>query len=131
MTTTAKQWLESCKYDADIGYYEYEGTHYQTIEDIVHSHFFGFCGCGDPEGNLQYIRDGLDFIDWRFNVENTPFEKIKEKQLEIFGNEKAAYFFYYWCDKEDLTEHGGSVPGWLSEKGKLILDILKTLKFED
>jgi len=34
------------------------------------------------------------------------------------------YFMWYWFDKEELTEHGGSVPGWLTKKGLGMLNKL-------
>lgn len=128
MTTTLNEWLKKCQYDQSTQCYEYEGCSYQTVEDIVQTGIFGFCGCGSQEDNLKYILEGLEYINWRLEDKTTDFNNKLIQQNEIFGNEKAAYFFYYWCDKEELTEHGGSVPGWLSPKGKLLVSILKTLK---
>lgn len=135
MKMTAQQWINTCKYDEEVGYYMYKDTHYETIEDILQIAIFGFCGCGCPENNLKYIRDGLEHIEWRMdsyrNKDNElSYEQLQAKAVEIFGNESAAYFFYYWCDTKDLTEHGGSVPGWLSEHGKTMLEVLKTLKLD-
>lgn len=47
--------------------------------------------------------------------------KEREAEQSLFGSDGAAYFMYYWMDKEGLTDHGGSVPGWLSTRGRSVL----------
>lgn len=82
-----------------------------------------FCGCGSPEAALEWVARGLDLIQglrecgedgrgW-----NAAYEAWEKRKREHFGSEGAEYFFWYWCDTNDLTEHGGSVPGWLSGRG--------------
>lgn len=118
------------KYKTEDGYCDESGCHYANAEEFLQTNFLGFCGCGDPDENLKYIRDGLAHID----AERTePFkdwyEKWTAEGLKIFGNENSRQFFFYWADSEELTEHGGSVSsgGWLSAKGKQLLDDLNEL----
>ena len=80
------------KYKKDDGYYDDDNTFCQV-------RLFGFCSCGLPRKNLEYIRDGLAHIDVKYNR--------------------------YWCDAQGLTEHGGCVPGWLSKKGEKVLADLR------
>ena len=115
----------------DDGWFKFDDTDFQTLEDLIQTGILGFCGCGAPDENLEYIRRGLELIavpypegnDWAaWNATR------KASVQEIFGNDRSAYFFYYWCDKHRLTEHGGSVPGWLDEKGKKLLGLLNQWK---
>lgn len=48
-----------------------------------------------------------------------------DELVDHFGGENPAYFFFYWASDRQLTEHGGAVPGWLTEKGKTLLADLK------
>ena len=122
------------KYKKDGGYEDEDGCFYESALDLYQSHFFGFCGCGCNDDNIRYIRDGLSYIDSLMIVgpenraaRNIWWEEMQMKGEEIFGNQQAKYFFYYWADKEGLTEHGGSVPGWLTEKGKMVLQDLNEI----
>lgn len=89
-----------------------------TLQDI-----FGHCGCGFPEESQKFIRDVLQHIDHLSNG-----LKTIEEGLSFFDNHIGlAYTMYYIFDKYELTEHGSSVPGWLTEKGKKVLDQLNEL----
>lgn len=114
------------KFKKEGGYYDESGCYYEDAESFYQSHIFGFCGCGLPEDNLKYIRDGLEHIE-KGSVENVDFEKWWGEGNSILGNSRSMYFFYYWCDKMELTDHGGSVPGYLTEKGKQTLSDLKEI----
>lgn len=89
----------------------------------------GFCTCGNAYDNLRYIRDGLAHIDSPRPEGNNEWDKWYKQWLAdgiaLFGNERARYFFFYWADAAELTEHGGSVPGWLTDKGHDLLSCLK------
>ena len=102
--------------------------------DDIQCDFLGFCGCGLPEENLHYIMVGLQRIDsLRDHSELTHeewdkfFSNHKRQCLEHFGNESSEYFFYYWCAKEGITEHGVGLPGWLTEKGYTLLTRLQQM----
>ena len=110
------------------GEYVYEGCNYQSAEELIQCGMLGFCGCGIPDENLRYVLGGLELIN------ETPqggrdfsawLADNKRRALDHFGGERARYFFYYWADKEELAEHGGSVPGWLTEKGERLLYALR------
>lgn len=115
------------------GYFVWEGCHYETLADIVGSGMLGFCGCGAPEENLRYVLGGLALMNeerpgWPSN--SMPefhkwYERHKARCLAHFGSERAEYFFYYWCDEKKFSEHGGSVPGWLTDSGLQLLADLR------
>ena len=97
----------------------------------------GFCGCGQPDSVLEMMRDGMELMsdEWRETHEEARkdhrvyFAELQKRQLEIFGNWAMADFFWHWLDANDLSEHGGSVPGWLTKSGHdLLEDIRAALK---
>lgn len=111
------------------GRYVLEGCHYDNAEQLIQSGILGFCECGIPDRNLKYILGGLRLIN-----EKGPSDLYEWKQWWVshqskisahFGTKEAEYFFYYWADKEELTEHGGSVPGWLTSSGDDLLQMLE------
>jgi len=87
-----------------------------------------FCGCGAPGEAYKYLRDVLNMIpagsddDW-----DGKYEKREEYFKDIPG---IGYFTYYMIDNMGLTEHGGSVPGWLTEKGIELRDMLNELEID-
>tara|TARA_R110000868_G_scaffold148418_4_gene370369 strand:+ start:41 stop:418 length:378 start_codon:yes stop_codon:yes gene_type:complete len=105
------------------GLYAMGDDSYEYAEDLIHTGILGFCGCGCKDKSLAYIRAGLAFIDAGFRAE-MPYEDFRALELATFKTDGAAYFFYYWADAEELTEHGGSVPGWLTGKGRDVLHLL-------
>ncbi len=104
--------------------------------DYLQCSVLGFCGCGNPEENLEFIRAGLLHIndkcpDGPSDVAREWYKGWVARGRQVFGNEQSRYFFFYWCSKEGLTEHGGSVPGWLSNKGRDLLDELNIFVAEN
>lgn len=100
--------------------------------DQALSHALGFCGCGDPLAALRYIRDVLRLVamkgpdsmgpdglrEWT-EWYNTVY--LTESEALFHGDDGARFVAFYLLDDKGLTEHGGSVPGWLTDKGKGIL----------
>lgn len=106
------------------GYYDDEGTYWGDEPlDYILRKVFGFCGCGDPEAAGRYIRDGLQDV-----ADNTTWVRAKGYEYDTYtwkiADEGERYFLWYVLDQTGLTEHGGSVPGWLSVEG---LDVLHDL----
>lgn len=107
-------------------------TEFDDNESFIQTGILDFCGCGDVEGNLKFVQNGLKHID-DFHQKhsnrsfNDYYEQWIKNGLSIFGNESARNFFFYWADKEGFTEHGGSIPGWLTEKGRELLEDLNEL----
>lgn len=88
----------------------------------------GFCGCGMPVDATEYVLAVLEHIDrlkthvWEKAL---TWEQWNAEGDTIFTNDGAAYFAYYVMAEKGLTEHGGSVPGWLSEKGYAMVARIK------
>lgn len=116
------------------GFEDAEGCWHDDADSLLQTGIFKFCGCGRPEDNLDYILGGLELIAEKppqgYDAFSAWFDKHQERVRAHFGSMKAAYFFYYWADKEDLTEHGGSVPGWLTDKGHDLMLMLRGAKDE-
>ena len=105
---------------------------YDSVTDVLQIGVFGFCGCGLPDENVKLIVDGLRLLkessdrgaEERKKIPHEEWYPDWDKRMNsVFESEASKYFFYYWCDKEELTEHGGSVPGWLTDKGVEVLRI--------
>ena len=104
------------KWKGEFGYIDEEGCHYDDDESFISTHILGFCGCGCPEEALKYIKGILELLkDYK--------DPNYWSKLDNFfnNNEGLKYTMFYLLDSKGLTEHGYSVPGWLTEKGKGIL----------
>jgi hypothetical protein len=111
------------------------GTQYATMACLVcedeQEHLyrliaddFSFCGCGNPDGVYELVRDILDLA---------PFYEDPGKVRELIGGSDATYYaVLYFIDRSGLIEHGGSVGGsWLSEKGKHYLPLMHRHEYGD
>jgi hypothetical protein len=96
-------------------YVDKDGCHYETVEDYIGS-LLQFCGCGDPHGALLYVHDILN------NVNNRTYDTDLTD---------VDYFTYYMLTHVGILEHGTSVPGWLTDKGKLVLALLEKVMDND
>ena len=112
-----------------------DGVCYPDICDIIHTGILDFCGCGDPESNLEFILEGLRYIDAdKKELSNGQgfdawYPGWVEKGNKLFGNRMSKMFFFYWAEKENLTEHGGSVTSsWLTKKGEDLVSDITILK---
>ena len=139
--------FRGCLWDGDSGHAGWVNADSvfmgETKVDVLQSEL-GFCLCGCPEDNLAYIKRGLKLLDiekrdpeWkaRFEVARNTHNPdhlavwsgycaaVRKLEDEHFGNRAAAYFFRYWADKADLTEHGGGVgSSWLTGTGTQLID---------
>lgn len=111
--------FDGVKIADDGSFTDAEGCYWGNKEDYL-GHLLGFCGCGCPDDALHFVGDLLELIDSGF--ENANFINDAEK---IFSNTGLQYLVYYFLDDKGLIEHGGSVPGWLTDYGK---DFLKEIK---
>lgn len=107
-------------------------AHATTAEDLLMQHL-GFCGCGDPDSFLLYFYTCLRAwqVLWtkiRSTPNNVPNPRFHEywKEFEAhWPGQGQAYFVYYEFDRLGFTEHGGSVPGWLTDKGEDWVDAIR------
>lgn len=97
---------------------------FDSVDQLIHNGFFDFCCCGMPDASLRFIWEVLYSLDYIWQAKEMPQEEWssrwkawEEKQKDV----NAVYFLYYWLDNEGFTEHGGSVPGWLTSDGEDLL----------
>jgi len=112
---------KSNDYPEDTGYRDEDGAYWDNAESFLCGHILGFCGCGDNEVAAKYIRSIMYLINEIFADKENYKERWKELDEYFGGNAGAQYFVYYWLDQKEFTEHGSSVPGWLTPKGKEVL----------
>jgi hypothetical protein len=117
------------EYKTDFGYEDEKCAYYEDAFGLLQCGILGFCGCGAGEENLLYVLRGLELIDEKGPASHEEWriwwDGHNARVKEHFKTSEAQYFFFYWCDKEDFTEHGGSVPGWLTDKGHNVLAMLR------
>lgn len=101
-----------------------------------------FCGCGSPETVLRHLRGAMRALQDQteaWSTERSAFsfgkwapadqERSDGVRWALGGGEKDSEneygaFYYmtaYLLAAADLTEHGGSVPGWLTDFGREVL----------
>ena len=125
------------KFKKDGYYVDKDGAQYEDATGFIHSGLMGFCGCGMPEDSLRYVREGMRILrNLQSDVDKDDVEdhyrRHKEACKAHFGSDGAEYFFWYWLnDTMEWAEHGGSVPGWLTETGEAILADLEQLDLEE
>lgn len=121
----------------------------EGADDAVH-HLLGWCGCGMPDAASAYVFNALRHL-YDFDASSSaPINGIERRQpamapfftqeyddrckaredarKETFCGNGAEYFFWYWADEKGLIEHGGSVPGWLTDKGRMVLELLHLMQ---
>lgn len=107
------------------GWYEdKEGCHHEDKPSFFHGGFLDFCGCGDPAASDLFLLSVLESLE---NIETRMSESV---EAPFGGNEGFMYFVFYTLDKMGLTDHGGCVPGWLTEKGRDALEMLREIRGE-
>jgi hypothetical protein len=120
------------RYKVD-GIYKKGDSEYEDPVDFIQASILDFCCCGCAEDNLKYVRDVLEYIDWimkqpkGFDKWDGIYAEWIEKGKVLFSNEGAKYFAFYVMHTKGLTEHGGSVPGWLTVEGDELLRDLNEL----
>ncbi len=122
------------KFKKEGGYYDQDECYYEDAESFISNSVLGFCGCGMPDAALEYVRKALQIVDdlkqlvWEKKL---TYEQWEERKKEVFANKGAEYFMWYFLDNKELTEHGVSVPGWLTKKGiELLADLTELSALE-
>ena len=118
------------------GFRDKTGTWYPDAISALGG-LLGFCGCGQPEAALRYVRDALRLValespddspTWDNWYDTVYLPAVRAVFKENIG---AEYLMWYLLTDKELLEHGGSVPGWLTDLGERVLADLNTLNLED
>ena len=122
------------KYAAAGGGYVYKDScHYEDAESLLHCGFLGFCGCGSPEANLKLFYNALNHLQklrekvWYGDNDDYTYEDWRKEGREMFGSQEMENLVWYVCDQKGLTEHGGSIPGWVDSLGYEFMEDVKEL----
>jgi len=115
----------------DVRYGEYNSTdpRGQALH-FIQSGLLKFCSCGDKEASLNFLLGVLRVVN-TWACENPVPGEYKARELREIGFEGKALFIYYTLDVLGLTQHGSSVPGWLTPLGREILEDLEVLFAEE
>ena len=98
--------------DGEFGYIDEDGTSWDSPASYLQIAVLGFCGCGNPDEVMVYVKEMLDKLDneQHENYDNIPY-----------------MFFVYWANDKGFAEHGCTVRcSWLSDKGKELLKDINT-----
>jgi hypothetical protein len=112
--------------EAGYGWIDEEGISFTDLDGLLGARL-GFCGCGMPRKALELVRTALREIKKVTDAHYVQgaWERRDEALAEAgLTTDGARYFLFYMLDDRGLIEHGVSVPGWLTVKGKeLLLDL--------
>ena len=82
-----------------------------------------FCGCGNPEDAAAALLRLLRLH---------PLYDHHEEVTTWLPDDGVRYLLLYKLDRDELTEHGGSVGGaWLTSKGEAVRDALSREEGDD
>ena len=106
--------LQEC---TEYPYIDINGVSHKSKKGYLQSEILHFCGCGDPDTVMIYVRDFL--------------QKLQNQDWE--QDEDLSYMFLcHWANYENFAEHGSTIKySWLTDKGKELLgDINWCLEYE-
>ena len=90
------------------------------------------CFCGMPEEAAALLRDVLRAMKTRADLsdngaahDHPDVEETRRRERELLPTDGIYYTYHYWLSNKGLTEHGGSVPGWLTAQGHEVLAALE------
>jgi hypothetical protein len=103
--------LEKLTKDGDRWFDDHE-TYWDSPKDYLQTEILGFCGCGDPDELMEYVRKLLVKL---YNQEWGEYEDLPYM------------FFVSWANDKEFADHGVSVRcSWLTDIGReLLADIEK------
>jgi hypothetical protein len=116
------------EYERDQVFEEESQGWWQSIEDALMNKYTNYCTCGDPKAALIFMASVIRFVEDKREMD-TGERETREK--ELFPVEGSSYFIYYALSELDLLEHGGSVPGWTTEKGIHFMEDVESVYSQD
>ncbi len=103
----------------DYPFRDENGVSYKSGKDLISSGILNFCGCGNEDAALNYVKNVLQLLST---------DKSRQGIDKFFeGRDDIKYFTFYMLDHLGLEEHGVSTPGWLTDKGKEVLEDLQKI----
>ena len=129
MMSTKK--LNIDRYKNSVGEYVYGECHHEDAESLLQCGMLKQCGCGNPENNIRLVARVLRHLSnrreyvWNDNHEMT-YDDWVAAGREI-ASDDVLNFIYYTIDELELTEHGGSIPGWPTKEGYEFMEDVEAL----
>lgn len=123
--------------DDEFAYTDADGMSWSGLEEVLAIKVFGFCMCGAPDLALRLMRDALRLADMQspsdYDAHRAWYHAIYRPACEaVFGDKPGVEeVVWYLLNDKGLLEHGSSVPGWLTDKGRELLADLETLFAEE
>lgn len=107
---------------ADGWYVDAEGVNYPDAEAFL-AYKIGMCGCGQPEEGFKYVLAVLRAVEAQFGRydKDSDLHSITGPLWHSVGERE---FVLHMLNEHGLLEHGGAIPGWLTPKGREIMDDL-------
>lgn len=94
--------------DTEYCYIDDNGVSWRSKREYLQTQHLGFCGCGDPDEVMVYVKEFLEKLDkddWG-DYEDMPY-----------------MFLCYWADNKGYSDHGTTVRcSWLTDTGKELLN---------
>lgn len=101
--------------------YDIDHCNYENPTEAIVEGIFSFCGCGYPISVLYALKEEMEII------KSEDIDKLKRSDSII--DEGHRHIIWYLLDSRNFTEHGGCVPGWLTDRGEgLLNDITKEIQ---
>lgn len=99
------------------------------IEDCLSefSEDIGLCGCGNPESTNEVLRQILNIksADCTYEDRQKAYGELCNSDMNNDMYYGLIQFVLYVLDNKEFLEHGGGIGGaWLTEKGRIYLDLL-------
>lgn len=125
-------WFLGCRVDKTGELVDAKGVRHLSRDAYIEM-LLGFCGCGAPEAAREYVRERMRLVyDFHDQQETqSALALLRNGEAALFQSPGERYFFWYWLDEKGYSEHGGSVPGWLTREGKVMLAALEWLKAQE
>lgn len=112
-----------CEQLGDFEYKAPDGCTYEDLESAIWCGIFDFCGCGDPDYQLEKIYQVLKIV--KLGEDNKYARKA-------FYDTNEYDIYLYLLDLHEFTEHGFSIGGsWPTEKGTALLYVLRHILEHD
>jgi len=133
---------DSCLAYNDKNYHYNDDELIIELLDFFKYEIIGLCSCGDPNMCMKDIRDYLEILN-TYDIECTTLEfkqSYKNKQFsfkqrfkcESMFENSLLLFMAYIIDKKELTEHDGSIgSAWITDLGRMCLQVLKKADLEE
>lgn len=124
-TETEVAWAEAWEGAFDAEFYERSEHGFvvdqrtpQAVRDLI-----PICGCGSPGIAAAVMHEALGT-----GGDDKPFRRCDALIAFVAAHPRAAAeLIHHMLNEAGLLEHGGTVPGWLTEEGERVVEVLNRI----